>query len=277
MQLEDHAGDVAGKARRGLQISLGKAARAAGIGEEALERFEKEGTFSPGMDFGRLAGLLGLEGGRLERLAQGGSPLPPDMGPWPGLHRISGDEGGMMVHCYLVHDPVSGQAALFDTGWSVQPIRSLVEGLGAQLGHLFVTHSHHDHVAALSQVREAWPRIRLHGRCPGMPEDQLLKEGEAFQAGSLRIAWRETSGHAEDGTTYLVEGAGPGAPLAAMVGDAIFDSSMGGAPRRYEHARRRVRQEILSLPGDTLICPGHGPMTTVEEQLRRNPFFPGAA
>ena len=59
----------------------------------------------------------------------------------------------------------------------------------------------------------------------------------------------------------------------AIVGDAIFAGSMGGAPNHYQLAREKVQSEILSLPAETILCPGHGPITTVAEQLSVNPFF----
>jgi hydroxyacylglutathione hydrolase len=62
-------------------------------------------------------------------------------------------------------------------------------------------------------------------------------------------------------------------PEIAIVGDAIFAGSMGGAPTAGELARRKVLEEILSLPDATLIAPGHGPLTTVGEEKANNPFF----
>jgi hypothetical protein len=48
---------------------------------------------------------------------------------------------------------------------------------------------------------------------------------------------------------------------------------MGGAPSHYQLAREKVQSEILSLSAETILCPGHGPITTVAEQLTVNPFF----
>ena len=60
---------------------------------------------------------------------------------------------------------------------------------------------------------------------------------------------------------------------AAIVGDAIFASSMGGAPQHGSLTKVKVRDQILSRLPDTLICPGHGPLTTVGEEKANNPFF----
>jgi glyoxylase-like metal-dependent hydrolase (beta-lactamase superfamily II) len=62
-------------------------------------------------------------------------------------------------------------------------------------------------------------------------------------------------------------------PPVAIVGDALFAGSMGNVPGPGAPAREIIREQILSLPPATLLCPGHGPLTTVAEELARNPFF----
>jgi len=61
-------------------------------------------------------------------------------------------------------------------------------------------------------------------------------------------------------------------PLA-VVGDALFAGSMGGGMISFDDAWRNNREKILTLPDETVICPGHGPMSTVGEEKRNNPFF----
>ena len=73
--------------------------------------------------------------------------------------------------------------------------------------------------------------------------------------------------------TYLVGNWQEDAPHVAIVGDAIFAGSMGRGNDSWELARKVVREQILTLPSDTLLCPGHGPLTTVEEEKEHNPFF----
>jgi glyoxylase-like metal-dependent hydrolase (beta-lactamase superfamily II) len=89
----------------------------------------------------------------------------------------------------------------------------------------------------------------------------------------LRISHRDTPGHAEDGVTYIVGTWPEDAPHVAIVGDAIFSGSMGRGNQSWELAKQKVREQILSLPADTLICPGHGPLTTVAQEKAHNPFF----
>jgi len=59
----------------------------------------------------------------------------------------------------------------------------------------------------------------------------------------------------------------------AIVGDSLFAGSMGGGNVSYRDALRTNFEKILTLPDQTIICPGHGPMTTVGEEKEHNPFF----
>ena len=76
--------------------------------------------------------------------------------------------------------------------------------------------------------------------------------------------------HSPGGITYIVRGL---AHPVAVVGDAVFAGSMGGGGISYEDALFTNKKEIFALPNDTIICPGHGPLTTVGEELKHNPFY----
>jgi glyoxylase-like metal-dependent hydrolase (beta-lactamase superfamily II) len=72
--------------------------------------------------------------------------------------------------------------------------------------------------------------------------------------------------------TYVVTGL---ARRIAIVGDSLFAGSMGGGNVSYRDALQNNLGKILTLPDETIICPGHGPMTTVGEEKEHNPFFAG--
>jgi len=180
---------------------------------------------------------------------------------------------GLTVNCYLVWDEVTRDAALFDTGLDAKLILDCIAAENLQLKHIFITHSHWDHVEALPKIREAWPKARIHSGSKNAPVDQRNKTAEIIHLGGLRVTHRDTPGHAEDGVTYMVGNWQEDAPLIAIVGDAIFAGSMGNGNGAWDLAKQKVREQILSLPPETLICPGHGPLTTVAEEKEHNPFF----
>jgi hydroxyacylglutathione hydrolase len=273
MNLEDHLGDIIRKARGMSNVSLAAAARAAGLGEEELAALEDSGQVTRRPDFSALAGALGLHAGKLEAVANGWLPSVKDLGVWREFRCITTTGGGMAVNCYLVWDEVFRDAAVFDTGWDAQPIFDLIEQNGLQLRHVFITHTHEDHVAALGAIREKFPKSRLHATSQSGPVDQRNRPTDFIHLGSLRITHRDTPGHAEDGTTYIVGTWPDDAPHVAIVGDAIFAGSIGRGNQSWDLARQKVREQILTLPPETLLCPGHGPLTTVAEEKAHNPFF----
>jgi glyoxylase-like metal-dependent hydrolase (beta-lactamase superfamily II) len=273
MNLEDHLGDIIRKARAMSRVPAAAAATAAGISEAELAALEESGQTSKRPDYAALAKIIGLNPAKLEGIAKGWLPAEKDLSAWRELRVFTTAEEGMTVNCYLVWDEVTRDAALFDTGFDAKPALDCLTENQLQLRHVFITHTHYDHVEALPKIREAFPKARLHLGSKAAPVDQRNKPNEIVHLGSLRVTHRETPGHAEDGVTYLVGNWEEDAPHVAIVGDAIFAGSMGNGNGAWDLARQKIKEQILSLPPETLICPGHGPLTTVAEEKQHNPFF----
>ena len=273
MNLEDHAGDILRKARTMSNVSTPAAAQAAGWTEAELNEVEESGRIARPAHYRALAELIGLNAQKLEAIANGWIPDVKDLGTWRELRCITTTDGGMAVNCYLAWDEVSREAALFDTGWEAKPVLQTLSENQLQLRHIFITHGHADHIAALQVIREQFPKTRLHRSSAAAPVDQRNRANDFIHLGSLRITNRDTPGHAEDGTTYIIGTWPEDAPHVAIVGDAIFAGSIGRGNQSWDLARQKVRAQIFSLPSETLICPGHGPLTTVGEEKAHNPFF----
>jgi hydroxyacylglutathione hydrolase len=274
VNLEDHPGDIIRKARVMSNVSTSATATAAGISESELSSLEETGKMGgKKINFVALGKILGLHPHKLETIANGWLPSQKDLNQWRGIRVFTTAGDGLTVNCYLVWDEVTRDAALFDTGLDGKPILDCIGENDLVLRHIFITHSHWDHVEALPKIREAWPKVRLHSGSKSAPVDQRNKTAEIVHLGGLRVTHRETPGHAEDGVTYIVGNWQEDAPHVAIVGDAIFAGSMGGAPQYGALAKQKIREQILSLPAETLICPGHGPLTTVAEEKEHNPFF----
>ncbi len=274
MKLEDHAGDIIRKGRQAANVSAGAAARAAGLTEAELGTLEESGIVAKHPDFAALGVLLGLHAARLERIANGWVPVERDLSVWRELRRFQTEQDGIVVNCHLVWDEVSREAALFDTGWEAQPVIAVIGENQLQLRHIFLTHTHADHVAGLAALRGKFPKAHLHSGSKHAPPEQRNRANDFIHLGSLRLTNRPTPGHAEEGVTYIVGTWPEDAPHVAFVGDAIFAGSIGTGHHSWDQARQKIREQILSLPPDTLICPGHGPLTTVAEEKANNPFFP---
>jgi glyoxylase-like metal-dependent hydrolase (beta-lactamase superfamily II) len=112
----------------------------------------------------------------------------------------------------------------------------------------------------------------VHAReaCAGAKTFEL-GETESWESGGLKIEPRSTWGHSKGGITYVVSGL---EKPVAIVGDALFASSMGGGMVSFNDALATNRKEIFTLADHTVLCPGHGPLTTVGEEKAHNPFYP---
>ena len=274
MNLEDHLGDIIRKARAMSSVSATAAATAAGISENELSALEDTGDASKlKINFAALGKAIGLDPQKLEGIAQGWLPQAKDLSIWREFRAFTTKDDDLTVNYYLVWDEVTRDAAVFDTGTDATPALNCLAENQLTLRHIFITHSHWDHVEALPKIREAWPKAKVHSGSKSAPVDQRNKSSEIVHLGGLRITHRETPGHAEDGVTYLVGNWQEDAPHVAIVGDTIFAGSMGKGNPSWDLARQKVREQILTLPPETLLCPGHGPLTTVTEEKKNNPFF----
>lgn len=266
--LEDNFEDIIGKAQKGLDLNDEELAFRAGISVAAL-RDMKSGRVIEG-PARLIAPLLGLHADSL--LAIGRGMWKPETVEVEGLLAFNTAWSGMTVNSYLVFDPESRSAVLFDTGADASgPLEALREQ-GLHLEAVYVTHTHPDHIAALGEVKAAYPQVPVRvGRGEVFDDAGAVDEGMIFTHGGLQVESRETSGHARCGMTYVITGLAR--PLA-VVGDALFAGSMGGPRTSWEQALTCNRRRIFPLAGNTVICPGHGPLTTVAEEKAHNPFYP---
>ncbi len=267
--LEDSFSDVIGKAQRGLRLSDTELAEKARVSSQKI-RALRDGTFDE-LALVRVAPVLGLAARQLCVLAQG-QWQPRNHGSVEGLEVFTTNYHDMTVNAYMAWDGRSKDAVAFDTGADCTPILRSATKRGLNIKLILLTHSHPDHIADLD-------RLRTETGAPVFtPEDEkvsgakVFEEGKHWQVGALHIDTRKTWGHSNGGMTYVVNGL---ARKIAIVGDAIFAGSMGGGNVSYKDALQTNLEKILSLPDETLICPGHGPLTTVGEEKQHNPFFAG--
>ena len=265
--LEDSFSDVLGKAQRGLKLTDAALAERADVSESDLAA-ARRGSFDPNI-IRALAPVLDLDAEALLALASGA--YKPAEVSLNGLESFNTPFEDMTVNNYLVWDEVSKEAAVFDSGADATP---LLESLGRKkltLKLLLLTHTHFDHVFEMDRIAEkTGAEVFVGDREPPLAGTRIFAAGQQFLIGGLSIETRLTRGHSEGGITYVVHGLAR--PLA-IVGDAVFAGSMGGGAFSYAEALRTNRAEIMTLPDTTVLAPGHGPLTTVAEQKRWNPFL----
>jgi 3-hydroxyisobutyrate dehydrogenase len=217
----------------------------------------------------RLAAALRLGSNALVDMARKSwEPRPIQI---EGLAQFNTVWEDMTVNCYLAWDVTSKQAVLFDTGADCGPALRLAQERGFTITLVLLTHTHPDHIADLAKLRQETGAPVWVGVNEKFPDAQPFAEGKTFQVGKLKIATRQTSGHAAGGITYVISGL---SRPVAIVGDALFAGSMGGGLISFAEALATNRAKIFTLPDSTVVCAGHGPLTTVGEEKAHNAFYP---
>jgi len=267
--LEDNVGDIIGKAQRGLGISDSQLAEKARVSSEAIRKLRQEDYEEAALL--SVAPILGLNGQVLCELARG-EWHPEKIEANDGLAQFNTDYDGMAVNAYLVWDPATRAAAAFDTGADSSEMVRFANRHKLNVQLILLTHAHADHVADLPRLREETGADVFTPAREPVPGAEPIDEGKRFRLGNLQIDTRLTWGHSPGGMTYVVTGL---ASPIAVVGDSLFAGSMGGGNVSYHDALRNNLEKILTLPDETIICPGHGPMTSVGEEKQHNPFFAG--
>jgi len=193
-------------------------------------------------------------------------------------------------NCYVVGDESSKEGMIIDPGAEANQILRVVEDLGLDIKVIVLTHGHMDHVGALSEVKEATgAEIAIHANdAPSLqasplrqafspsaqalpPPDRLLKEGDTIDIGNLHFQVLHTPGHSPGGICLLEEG-------IVFSGDTLFNFGIGRADfpgASYDEELNSIRTKLLTLPDDTVVCPGHGPDTTIGTERQWNSFLQG--
>jgi hydroxyacylglutathione hydrolase len=192
---------------------------------------------------------------------------------------------------YFIIDEESREAAVVDPGDEAPRLLEIVRAEELKVLWILNTHAHIDHVGAVAELKEATgAKFHLHPMersllkglrsqaalfgisTPAIPRiDGDLTEGQVFHLGSGAVAIRaiETPGHSPGGVTLE-------AGDSLFVGDVLFQGSIGRTDLpggSYEALLKSIRDRILSFPDSTRVYSGHGPVTTVGEERRTNPFL----
>jgi glyoxylase-like metal-dependent hydrolase (beta-lactamase superfamily II) len=206
--------------------------------------------------------------------------------------------GPLVSNAYLLRDDDDEEGAVIDPGAEGNRIvqRCRAEGIVPRL--LINTHGHVDHIGANAALKAAFPDALLcvgardagrltdpvanltalfGGSAGGPAPDVLLEDGDELPFGAVTLRVIETPGHTPGGICLL---APDESPPQLFCGDLVFRRGVGrsdlpgGDP---EALAGSIRRRVFTLPGETVIWPGHGQSTTVEEERLENPFVGSAA
>jgi glyoxylase-like metal-dependent hydrolase (beta-lactamase superfamily II) len=194
---------------------------------------------------------------------------------------------------YVAWRPDRDEALVVDPGFDVPAIRGVLERHRLRLAAILNTHGHADHIAGNRELKEAFPDVPLViGRneapllvdpdlnlsalfgVPFMspPADRLLDDGEVYEVAGFSFLVREITGHSPGSVVFIERDLDPPFVLA---GDVLFAGSIGRHDfpgGSLERLLSGIRSRLFDLPDETRIFPGHGPVTTIGDERRSNPF-----
>lgn len=196
--------------------------------------------------------------------------------------------GALGTNCYLVDDGAGGVVVVDPGDDAAAIVRSLV---GRPVSLVLVTHNHFDHVGAVdelvAQSRSGWTlgavdaaglqasldaSARDFGRRVRVGSEPALglHDGDTVEVGKLRFKVVATPGHTPGGVTYFDAEHG-----LAFTGDTLFAGSAGRTDLLGgdQGALFASLARLGTLPPETRVYPGHGPASTIGEELRENPFL----
>lgn len=200
------------------------------------------------------------------------------------------------VNCYIISDETN-EAVIVDCGAYADEEKAAISNYISQYGlkicHLLCTHGHFDHILGNQFICDTYgihPKLHiddtetyynaeiqmqmfLHRSFPlQIPSVELfLKDGDCIKFGNHSIRVISTPGHTPGGVCYYIE-----SENLLLSGDSLFQGSIGRCdlPGGNETSlKSNLRHKILTLPRNTRVLPGHGPSTTIDEEIRTNPFF----
>lgn len=268
--LEDTLGDILEKARIGLMLDADALCRHAGLPRETYQGLLR-GAPPSDQALKQLANALDLDAEGLNWMVRGLYRSEPALLP-AALERIETCHKGYSAYAYLWKIPAAHACLLFDAGFESGPILEAIERSKCTLKGIFITHAHRDHIGGAAELRKQFPSAKVFA--PGseqlpIADLERLEGGEHILFEKIALRTIDTPGHTAAALTYFVEN--PDWPIA-FTGDALFAGSMGGAPGAYAEALQSAGR-LMELPPATLLCPGHGPYTTVGYEQAHNPFF----
>lgn len=276
--LEDELGDVLDKAMQWAGLSLEATAGASGVPLAKIQDAIDYRSELSEAELTKLAGTLHLNEVGLCALACGRYPLPECKGLPFALQPIRMVHGVGVANAYLVAEPGTDRGVLFDTGPSLDALLAEWPGALKRVDAVFLTHVEGEHTGGLCDVVDYFgiPAAFVPAGCKA-PCGEPLREGETRQCGGFEITAYSTPGHAAAHNCYRVRHQGGPRQTTAevlVVGDLIFAGSAGGAYHCCVQQQRNLRRILQLCPGETMLAPGHGPLTTVANELRYNPFVP---
>lgn len=201
------------------------------------------------------------------------------------LKRLKVNSGyAELTNCYIVQDENTKETMVIDPGGEPEQIIQMLDILEAKLKYIYLTHCHGDHIGALKEVNDAkGGRILIHRNDVeglynkeisltdyiGMNEIKLeeasrVDDGDKIHVGNLEFIVIHTPGHTAGGSCLYCE-----KEKLLFSGDTLFHGTWGRTDLptgSFQNIMKSITTKLLVLPEDTIVYPGHGKSTMIEEE-----------
>jgi glyoxylase-like metal-dependent hydrolase (beta-lactamase superfamily II) len=209
----------------------------------------------------------------------------------PGLKCAIVPVTAFQQNCSIVWCEATRRAAVVDPGGDLEQITGFLTSEGLVPEKILLTHGHIDHAGGTAALA-AELAVPIEGPHPdekfwidllpeqarkwGLPPaeaftpDRWLAQGDRVRVGEVEFEVRHCPGHTPGHVVFFNDPA-----RLVIVGDVLFKGSIGRTdfPRgNHEQLLRSIREQLFTLGDDVVFIPGHGPLSTIGEERRTNPF-----
>jgi hydroxyacylglutathione hydrolase len=211
-------------------------------------------------------------------------------GPTSMIHEIL-PVGPLQCNCSVVGDEITCEAMVIDPGDDIEDVLALIQKHNLKVKQIVITHAHIDHVGGAMKLRAvtgapillnqndhallkmldvqaAWIGVEDPGK---VEIDRSIGQGDTVGAGPLTANVIHTPGHTEGSVCLYFPG-----EKKLIAGDTLFAGSIGRTDLPGGSTQKIIdslHEKVLALPDETLVVPGHGPLTTIGEERASNPFL----
>jgi len=194
----------------------------------------------------------------------------------------------MEANCYILYNPDKREGLIIDPGAEGSHLIKFIKQEKISINYIVNTHGHPDHIGANRKIKEHTnapilihqydaPMLAKSGSVLSLifpvefsspPADTFIKDGDLIECAGMKLKVLHTPGHTPGGISLLIDD-------SIFTGDTLFSGSIGRSdlPGGSPQVLLNSIKKILSLDENLIVYPGHGPATTVSQELHSNPFI----